>query len=296
MNHSILLTLLVLIHATSSFLFTPQVHTSSSCTSLTVKISKESEEESRSPDAWAGSNPKLRTAIVRNRQNRARARQNKQKREPKTTRKRRLLFLHKETTVKKKRDLRVTRTVPLEERAMLKDVKLGSTLNGQVISVVNFGAFIDVGCEKDVLLHVKDMSEEFISHPSTLVSPGDTISVYVKYSQDGKVGLSLLENSIQEEVDEDVIQVEDLDEGDELWGVVLRSTNFGFFISVGTSQPAFLHFMDHSDFPVMEGTHPKDYGMEGEKVRVWVKEVDVEKGRVKVQGNRPDDLPRLGWE
>ena len=43
---------------------------------------------------------------------------------------------------------------------MLKDVKLGSTLNGQVISVVNFGAFIDVGCEKDVLLHVKDMSEE----------------------------------------------------------------------------------------------------------------------------------------
>ncbi|GMI03004.1 hypothetical protein TrLO_g8872 [Triparma laevis f. longispina] len=63
-----------------------------------------------------------------------------------------------------------------------------------------------------------------------------------------------------------------------------------------TSQPAFLHFMDHSDFPVMEGTHPKDYGMEGEKVRVWVKEVDEEKGRVKVTGNRPDDLPRLGWE
>jgi len=165
---------------------------------------------------------------------------------------------------------------------MLKDVKLGSTLNGQVISVVNFGAFIDVGCEKDVLLHVKDMSEEFISHPSTLVSPGDTLSVYVKYSVDGKVGLSLLENSIQKDVDEDVIQVDDLDEGDELWGEVVRSTNFGFFISVGTSQPAFLHFMDHSDFPLMEGTHPKDYGMEGEKVRVWVKEVDGEKGRVKV--------------
>ena len=38
----------------------------------------------------------------------------------------------------------------------------------------------------------------------------------MKYSLDGKVGLSLLENSIQKEIDEDVIDVEDLDEGDEV--------------------------------------------------------------------------------
>jgi len=177
-------------------------------------------------------------------------------------------------------------------------VELGSEIEGQVISVVDFGAFVDIGCEKDVLLHIKDMSSStFISHPRELLSPNDTIKVYVKYAQDGKVGLSLIEGAVQkeEEEEDDNIQIADLELGDELWGVCSRVTNFGFFIDVGTTRPAFLHFMDHSDFPVMEGKTPREYGMEGKRIRGWVKDLDEEMGRVGLTGNRPEDLPRLGW-
>lgn len=67
-------------------------------------------------------------------------------------------------------------------------MKLGSKLSGQVISLVPFGAYVDIGCEKDALLHVRDMRpDEFVSHPREIVAAGDDVEVYVKYAKDGKV-------------------------------------------------------------------------------------------------------------
>ena len=87
-------------------------------------------------------------------------------------------------------------------RSSLSEVQIGSKISGQVISLVPFGAYVDIGCEKDALLHVRDMSpEEFVSHPREVVAAGDDVDVYVKYAKDGKVGLSLIEGRLQKEVE-----------------------------------------------------------------------------------------------
>ena len=57
-----------------------------------------------------------------------------------------------------------------------------------------------------------------------------------------------------------------------------------------------MHFMDHPDFPIMDGAPPREYMEKGERLRAWVKDVDEERGRVSLTGNRPEDLPRLSWE
>ncbi len=62
----------------------------------------------------------------------------------------------------------------------LEDLKLGMELKGTVRNVVDFGAFIDCGVKDDGLVHVSQMSKEFIKHPLEVVSVGDIVTVWVK--------------------------------------------------------------------------------------------------------------------
>ena len=52
-------------------------------------------------------------------------------------------------------------------------------LQGTVRNVVDFGAFIDIGIKNDALLHISNMSNNFIKHPSELLNVGDIIEVYI---------------------------------------------------------------------------------------------------------------------
>ncbi|MEQ8174204.1 MAG: Tex family protein [Syntrophomonadaceae bacterium] len=73
------------------------------------------------------------------------------------------------------------------------DLLPGMVLNGTVRNVVDFGAFVDIGIKNDGLVHISEMAERFIRHPSEVVSVGDVVSVRV-LSVDkgrGKVALSL---------------------------------------------------------------------------------------------------------
>ena len=78
----------------------------------------------------------------------------------------------------------------------LEDLKVGMKLQGTVRNVVDFGAFIDIGLKNDGLVHISKMSNEYIKHPSEVVSVGDIVDVYVDdiNLDKKKVSLSLLEN------------------------------------------------------------------------------------------------------
>ena len=76
----------------------------------------------------------------------------------------------------------------------LKDLKIGQKLEGVVRNVVDFGAFVDIWIHEDGLIHISQMSQQFIKHPSQVVSVGDLVTVWV-YKIDlerEKVNLSLL--------------------------------------------------------------------------------------------------------
>ncbi|EIQ81434.1 UNVERIFIED_CONTAM: RNA-binding transcriptional accessory protein [Streptococcus canis] len=94
------------------------------------------------------------------------------------------------------RDLRDDFEAPILRQDILdlKDLAIGQKLEGTVRNVVDFGAFVDIGVHEDGLIHISEMSETFVNHPSQVVSVGDLVTVWVsKIDLDRhKVNLSLL--------------------------------------------------------------------------------------------------------
>ena len=197
----------------------------------------------------------------------------------------------------KKRDSRVQRPLGFDDRTPLTALIPGMETTGVVISLTNFGAYIDVGSECDGLLHISQMSAtDFISHPRQVVTPGDEITVQVRSinPEKKKLHLTLLPMDVvqqQQESDNDPdrIALEEIQTDDELWGELRRVTDYGAYVDVGAAVSGFLHFMDH---PLWErGRQPRDLMRVGDRVRVWVSNVDLDQRRIRLTANRPAYLP-----
>ena len=61
----------------------------------------------------------------------------------------------------------------------MQDLKLGMKIKGTVSNVTNFGAFVDIGVHQDGLVHISELSNEFVSDPSKIVAVGDVLQVWV---------------------------------------------------------------------------------------------------------------------
>lgn len=73
----------------------------------------------------------------------------------------------------------------------LSDLKAGMELTGTVRNVTDFGAFVDIGVHQDGLVHISQMSDHFIKHPSDLVKVGDVVTVTVLGVEEAKKRISL---------------------------------------------------------------------------------------------------------
>lgn len=61
----------------------------------------------------------------------------------------------------------------------MKDLKPGMEIRGTVRNVIDFGAFVDIGVHQDGLVHVSQITDKFIRHPSEVLSVGDVVTVKV---------------------------------------------------------------------------------------------------------------------
>ena len=75
----------------------------------------------------------------------------------------------------------------------MNDLKEGMELTGVVRNVIDFGAFVDIGVHQDGLVHISQMSNKYIKHPSEVVSVGDVVKVKVISVDTAKkrIGLSM---------------------------------------------------------------------------------------------------------
>ncbi len=99
------------------------------------------------------------------------------------------------------RDIRDTLPPPvLRDRVLtIEDLTEGMVLTGTVRNVIDFGAFVDIGVHQDGLLHVSEMSDRFIKHPSELYSVGDIIKVTVKSVDVKKKRISLTRRGMEKD-------------------------------------------------------------------------------------------------
>ena len=79
------------------------------------------------------------------------------------------------------RDIRDSLPPPVlrDDILSLEDLKPDMELTGTVRNVIDFGAFVDIGVHQDGLVHISQLSDKFIKHPSQAVSLGDVVKVKV---------------------------------------------------------------------------------------------------------------------
>lgn len=73
----------------------------------------------------------------------------------------------------------------------ISDLKQGMELTGTVRNVVDFGAFVDIGVHQDGLVHISQITNRYIRHPSEVLSVGDVVKVTVLEVDEGKKRISL---------------------------------------------------------------------------------------------------------
>ena len=93
------------------------------------------------------------------------------------------------------RDPRSDLPLPMTRQSLtdLSELKVGTVLKGTVRNITDFGAFVDIGLHDDGLVHISEMGEKRVKHPTDVVSVGDMINVMVISVDEkrGRIGLSM---------------------------------------------------------------------------------------------------------
>ena len=99
------------------------------------------------------------------------------------------------------RDIRESMPKPVlrSDVITMEDLKEGMVFDGVVRNVVDFGAFVDIGVHQDGLVHISQISDAFIKHPSEVLKVGDRVKVKVLAVDVAKKRISLTMKGIEED-------------------------------------------------------------------------------------------------
>ena len=81
----------------------------------------------------------------------------------------------------------------------VQDLKPGMVLTGTVRNVIDFGVFVDIGVHQDGLVHISQVTDRFIRHPSQVVRVGDTVEVAVLEVDEKRGRISLTMKNLPKE-------------------------------------------------------------------------------------------------
>jgi len=178
-----------------------------------------------------------------------------------------------------------------QRHAFLEDLKEGDVRTGVVSSVVNFGAFVDLG-GMDGLVHVSELSWRHVNHPGEIVTVGDQVKVKVLEVDHGRERISLSVRQTAEDPWETFARSTGI--GDVADGKVTKTVPFGAFVSVGEGVEGLVHVseiaMHHVESPELELSI-------GQEVKVKVTEIDTDRRRVSLSIKQalPDWEERSTW-
>jgi len=163
----------------------------------------------------------------------------------------------------------------------------GSKLQGRVVRMADFGAFIELEPGVDGLLPVSEMSwTRRVRHPSEIVKEGDVVEVSILNVDAEKNRISLSLKALGE--DPWTSAAERYVVGSMIKGKVVRTTDFGAFVQLEDGIDGLVHISELSDQHVKAVT---DKVNTGEEVEVRVLGVDAEEKRVSLSLRKPPEQP-----
>ncbi len=156
----------------------------------------------------------------------------------------------------------------------LANLKPGEVRRGVVSSVVNFGAFVDLG-GMDGLVHVSELSWKHVDHPGSVVAVGDEIDVQVLEVDLDRERISLSLKATQQDPWQEFASAHQV--GELVYGRVTKLVPFGAFVQVGDGIEGLVHISEMSAHHV---DLPEQVVTPGEEL--WVKIIDLDLQRRRI--------------
>lgn len=153
----------------------------------------------------------------------------------------------------------------------------GMTVHGKVVSITDYGAFIELDSGIEGLIHVSEMSwTQHVKHPSKILSVGQEVeAVVLKVEEDAErisLGMKQLETDPWDSIESE------LPPGARVVGEIRNLASFGAFVEIKEGVDGLIHVSDMSWTKKI--THPNELVKKGDKVECVVLAVDCEKRRI----------------
>ena len=161
-----------------------------------------------------------------------------------------------------------------QREEFLHNLRPGEIRTGVVSSVVNFGAFVDLG-GMDGLVHVSELSWKHVDHPGSVVTVGDEIEVQVLEVDLGRERISLSLKATQQDPWQEFAGAHQV--GELVYGRVTKLVPFGSFVQVGDGIEGLVHISEMSAHHV---ELPEQVVTPGEEL--WVKIIDLDLQRRRI--------------
>jgi small subunit ribosomal protein S1 len=179
-----------------------------------------------------------------------------------------------------------------QRQAFLDGLQPDEIRTGVVSSVVNFGAFVDLG-GMDGLVHVSELSWQHVSHPSEIVSVGEEVTVKVLEVDYERERISLSIRQTREDPWESFADAHGV--GDVVDGSVTKTVPFGAFVSVTDGVEGLVHV---SEIAVHHVESPELELSVGQGVKVKITEIDADRRRISlsIKQASPEWQERAQWQ
>ncbi|WP_338789305.1 30S ribosomal protein S1 [Metabacillus sp. FJAT-53654] len=177
-----------------------------------------------------------------------------------------------------------------KKSVVLESIKVGSTIEGTVQRLTDFGAFVDIG-GIDGLVHISQLSHTHIDKPSDVVEEGQNVTVKVLAVDRDNERISL---SIKETLPGPWANIADkVKVGDVLEGEVRRLVSFGAFVEILPGVEGLVHISQISNKHI--GT-PQEVLDENQSVKVKVLDVNESEQRISLSIRELEESPKATEE
>jgi small subunit ribosomal protein S1 len=167
---------------------------------------------------------------------------------------------------------------------------VGTRVQGKVVSITNYGAFVEIEPGIEGLVHISEMSwTRNVRHPSKIVSIGETIEAVVLKVDEAEEKISL--GMKQTEQDPWMVLPLKYPVGTRIQGKVRNLTSFGAFVEIEPGIDGLIHISDMSWTKRVQ--HPSEVVKKGDGVDVVILNIDAENKRISLGLKQAEEDPWL---
>jgi len=154
-------------------------------------------------------------------------------------------------------------------------------LEGTVTRTELYGAFVDVGLDRDGLIHISRLATGRVRKVTDVVNVGDKVKVWVQSVDPdrGRVALTMVEPPD--------VEWHDLEVGQVRSGEVVRMERYGAFVDIGAERPGLLHVREMGTYV----HRPEEVVRMGDTVEVEIRSVDRRKRQIDLALHTEDAVP-----